>query len=202
MNFADAIRQAAKTASEHAKAPAYEVPDFHAAVEAQPHAVAAEPTMPVETQPRTVAAEPTIAAETATEEPMAEIHDDLIFAVPENAPEDPAVAFDAVTSEPVPIPEAPGSSVRAGNVVRLELFLSPEQLSGLFRALIATQHGMMTLREAATYLRVNPQSVEQMATRGEIPALLIDGRWRFPKSSLDEWLSVQVFRNKGENDAA
>lgn len=198
MNFADAIRQAAKTASEHAKAPAYEVPNFHAAVEAQSQSVAAEPT--IAATPATE--EPTFAAAPATEEPMAENPDDILFAVPENAPEDPSVAFDAVTSEPVPIPEAPGSSVRAGNVVRLELFLSPEQLSGLFRALIATQHGMMTLREAATYLRVNPQSVEQMATRGEIPALLIDGRWRFPKSSLDEWLSVQVFRNKGENDAA
>lgn len=104
------------------------------------------------------------------------------------------VAVDAVTSQPVHIPEPP--QVSTGNVVRLELFLNPEQLSNLFRAISATQHSMMTLRETASYLRVNPGVLEQMAQDGEIPAFNIDGRWRFPKHGVDEWLTVQAFRRE------
>ena len=100
-------------------------------------------------------------------------------------------AVDAVTAAPVAMPEAP--QVSSGTVVRLELFLNPEQLGNLFRAVSATQHSMMTLREAATYLRVNSGVLEQMAQDGEIPAFNIDGRWRFPKHSVDEWLTLQAF---------
>lgn len=103
-------------------------------------------------------------------------------------------AIDAVTAQPVSIPEAP--IVTTGSVVRLELFLSPEQLTNLFRAVSATQHSMMTLREAATYLRVHAAVLEQMAQDGEIPAFNIDGRWRFPKSGVDEWLTLQAFRKE------
>ncbi|HMS54725.1 MAG TPA: helix-turn-helix domain-containing protein [Fimbriimonadaceae bacterium] len=103
-------------------------------------------------------------------------------------------AVDAVTAQPVSIPEAP--VVTTGSVVRLELFLNPEQLTNLFRAVSATQHSMMTLREAASYLRVHATVLEQMAQDGEIPAFNIDGRWRFPKSGVDEWLTLQAFRKE------
>lgn len=75
--------------------------------------------------------------------------------------------------------------------VRLELFLTPEQLSTLFRAVAANQHTMLTLREAAGYLRVPVSSLEQLAQEGELPGFLIDGRWRFSKSAIDEWLTSQ-----------
>ena len=35
-------------------------------------------------------------------------------------------------------------------MMRMELFLSPEQLSALFKAVVAIQHTVMTLREAAS----------------------------------------------------
>lgn len=175
MNFADAIRMAAKNAADdgHAHREAYVPPDFETRKET--------PTM---------AQEPT--------------HSDFSAPGPAAGAGESAgfdLAFDAVTSEPIPMPEGPTGSVRSGNVVRLELFLSPEQLNQLFRALVATQHGMLTLREAAQYLRVHPATVEQMAQEGHIPALMIEGRWRFPKSSLDEWLNLQVFK-KGDSNAA
>jgi excisionase family DNA binding protein len=80
--------------------------------------------------------------------------------------------------------------------VRLELFLTPEQLSNLFRAVAANQHTMLTAREAANYLRVPAHSLEQLAIDGELPGFLIDGRWRFSKTAIDEWLSAQQQQRK------
>ncbi len=86
-----------------------------------------------------------------------------------------------------PTPELPA----AGAAVRLELFLTPEQLSNLFRAVAANQHTMLTMREAASYLRVNAHALENMAQEGELPGFLIDGKWRFSKAAIDEWLTAQ-----------
>jgi excisionase family DNA binding protein len=75
------------------------------------------------------------------------------------------------------------------NVVRLELVLNPEQLSSLLRAIVAGQHSVMTLRDAAAYLRLPSNVVEQMAVEGKLPALSIDGKWRFKHAALDEWMN-------------
>ena len=93
------------------------------------------------------------------------------------------------------MPEPPSQAVN-GSVVRLELFLSPEQLSGLFRAVVAAQHTVMTLREAANYVRVTPNILERMAQEGKVPAMLIDGKWRFPRTGIDEWLSMQTHQKE------
>lgn len=122
----------------------------------------------------------------------------------ETAPEDARRLFaaDSATGEPVELPEAPLGSAGNGNAVRFEIFLSPEQLSCLFRALVATQHSMMTMREAASYLRITAGALEQLAQEGKIPALQIEGRWRFPKSGIDEWVMLQSFRESEVEDAA
>ena len=86
----------------------------------------------------------------------------------------------------VPLPLPSGSTA-----VRLEMFLSPEQLQGLFRSVMATQHSVMTLREAAHFLRVHTHVLEEMAEANRIPAFQVDGKWRFSRASLDEWLQVQ-----------
>jgi excisionase family DNA binding protein len=96
------------------------------------------------------------------------------------------------------VPAQPSPAVAGGSVVRLELFLSPEQLSGLFRAVVGVQHTVMTLREAANYLRVPAGSLEQMAQDGQVPAFLIDGKWRFQRSGLDEWLSMRSHKKEAE----
>ena len=77
------------------------------------------------------------------------------------------------------------------NVVRLELVLNPEQLGSLLRAIVAGQHSVMTLREAAAYLRLPSTVVDQMATEGKLPAMSIDGKWRFTHAALDEWMNSQ-----------
>ena len=78
-------------------------------------------------------------------------------------------------------------------IIRLEMCLTPEQLTNLFKAVSATQHSMLTLREAATYLRVSPTLLENKAKAGEIPGFNIDGRWRFTKQNVDEWLKGQTY---------
>jgi len=101
------------------------------------------------------------------------------------------------------LPEPPSIMVTSGNVVRLELFLGAEQMNQMLRAVMQGQHSVMTLREAASYLRINSGALERMATEGEIPAFSIEGRWRFPKATLDEWLAVRSYhQDEGEVHAA
>lgn len=86
------------------------------------------------------------------------------------------------------------------NAVRLELFLTPEQMNLMLRAVMTSHHSVMTLREAAAYLRMTTGTLERMAQDHEVPAFVIDGRWRFPKPALDEWLAIRAL--KGERDVA
>lgn len=47
---------------------------------------------------------------------------------------------------------------------------------------------VMTLTEAATYLRVTENAVRQLAVEQSIPGRCIDQEWRFLKSALEDWL--------------
>jgi excisionase family DNA binding protein len=89
----------------------------------------------------------------------------------------------------VSLPVNSTSDIATSNVVRLELVLNPEQLGSLLRAIVAGQHSVMTLREAAAFLRLPSPVVDQMATEGKLPALSIDGKWRFTHAALDEWMN-------------
>ena len=99
-----------------------------------------------------------------------------------------------------PEPITPGLS--GGNAVRLEIFLNGEQMAGMLKAIMAGQHSVLTLREAASYLRVSPKTLEKLADGGEIPAVEIDGRYRFPKSNLDDWLAATSAENEEEKNVA
>ena len=82
--------------------------------------------------------------------------------------------------------------------VKFELYLSPEQLTNLFKGVVAAQHSVMTLRETARYLRIPGRKLEEMAQLGQIPAFLIEGKWRFARNSVDEWLAKQSARKEME----
>lgn len=227
MNLADAIRQAAqRQAEEHGPkepttmsnagpTPEPQVPAPSAEVSEKSTAEEPKPVKSADSAPKTTptpAREPNLTVhhvnkdEKSEDTPVANPewgHDTgrLTF---ETAPEDARRLFaaDSATGEPVELPEAPLGSSGNGNAVRFEIFLSPEQLSCLFRALVATQHSMMTMREAASYLRITAGALEQLAQEGKIPALQIEGRWRFPKSGIDEWVMLQSFREAEVEDAA
>lgn len=120
----------------------------------------------------------------------------------ETSPDEALKLLSAEVGEGTAIPAPESTSFGGGNAVRFEIFLSPDQLSCLFRALVSTQHSMLTLREAAHYLRIPSSSLEQLAAEGKIPALQIEGRWRFPKTGIDEWVMLQSFREGEVGDAA
>jgi excisionase family DNA binding protein len=192
VNFADAIRQAAQHSGAAFSLPSQPVSgdEHEGELEQDPATRAREEDQHVETEhsapsaPGQQALDPP--APVAPTPPTGKANRD------ESRPQ----AIDAVTAQPVQAPEPPSLQIANGSVVRLELFLSPEQLSGLFRAVIANQHSVMTLREAAQYLRMSPAKLELMAQEGEIPGLQLDGRWRFTRSAVDEWMSLQSFRKE------
>lgn len=108
---------------------------------------------------------------------------------------------------PETLPEAPQATVEhphahvAGNVVRLELFMTAEQMSGMLRAIMQGQHSVLTLKEAATYLRVNSATLVRMAQEGIVPGIEIDGRWRFSRARLDDWIAVNSAMEEEEHEA-
>ena len=51
---------------------------------------------------------------------------------------------------------------------------------------------IMTVKEIAEYLKLNPATIYKLARSGEIPAAKIASEWRFPKELVDAWLSELV----------
>ena len=56
---------------------------------------------------------------------------------------------------------------------------------------------LLTVAEAARYLRLNPRSVYLLAQRGAIPASRVTGKWLFPEHLLDEWLETSARQRGG-----
>ena len=50
---------------------------------------------------------------------------------------------------------------------------------------------VLTLEEAAGYLKLPQDTIEREVNQGKIPGRRIDRTWRFHKSALDEWLHGQ-----------
>jgi hypothetical protein len=46
---------------------------------------------------------------------------------------------------------------------------------------------LLTLEEAAVYLRLSPATVAQRALQGDIPGQYIDNTWHFLKTEIDHW---------------
>ncbi len=74
-------------------------------------------------------------------------------------------------------------------LIRLELFLAPDQLHRLIRSVAATQHTVLTLREAASHLRITTARLEELAVARQIPGFQVDGKWRFSRARLEEWVA-------------
>lgn len=88
------------------------------------------------------------------------------------------------------------------SAIRLEMFLSPEQANNLLKALVHGQHSLLTLTEASQFLRVRATTVAKLANEGQIPAALIDGKWRFQRHELQGWLDAGAERASQENHVA
>lgn len=53
---------------------------------------------------------------------------------------------------------------------------------------------VLTLDEAAAYLRLPPETIAREAAQGHIPGRRIEDAWRFLKAAIDEWLRSQDSR--------
>jgi len=52
--------------------------------------------------------------------------------------------------------------------------------------------GLLTLKEAASLLRIHPKTLQNMAIRGEVPSIKILRGWRFRESDLQRWINSLV----------
>ncbi len=53
---------------------------------------------------------------------------------------------------------------------------------------MAVETDVMTLDEAAAYLRVHPRTLRMKASEGKIPGAKIGRVWRFHRQQLETWL--------------
>jgi excisionase family DNA binding protein len=53
---------------------------------------------------------------------------------------------------------------------------------------------MMTVKEVAAYLKLNPITVYRYAAQGKIPGFKVGSSWRFKKEILDEWVVTEARR--------
>src|SRR5262245_37397123 len=56
---------------------------------------------------------------------------------------------------------------------------------------IATNHEVLTLAEAARFLRIKKPLLQRLAEARSVPARLVGDEWRFLRSALEEWLRGQ-----------
>jgi excisionase family DNA binding protein len=54
---------------------------------------------------------------------------------------------------------------------------------------------LMTIDEAAKYLRIHKSTIYRLAKGGRIPASKVGNKWRFRKDVIDQWLSEKENSN-------
>ena len=53
-------------------------------------------------------------------------------------------------------------------------------------------HDVLTLREAAEFLRLSERSLYDLARSHRVPAAQLGGKWLFPRTQLERWLTAQA----------
>lgn len=49
----------------------------------------------------------------------------------------------------------------------------------------------MTVKDVASYLKLNERTVYRMATSAKIPAFKVGTSWRFKREGLEKWIEEQ-----------
>ena len=55
-----------------------------------------------------------------------------------------------------------------------------------------TRPMLITIEEAAQYLRFHPSTVYRLARRREIPAIKVGKQWRLDREALEDWLRANT----------
>ena len=62
---------------------------------------------------------------------------------------------------------------------------------------------IMTIPEAAQYLRISMSSLYKLAQEGRVPCQKVGRHWRFRRKAIDRWLEqIKVPSNNTDNDDA
>lgn len=56
---------------------------------------------------------------------------------------------------------------------------------------------LMTIKDAANYLKISYSTIYKLVERGRIPAAKVGGAWRFKRDVLDDWLNSQIPKSTG-----
>jgi excisionase family DNA binding protein len=56
---------------------------------------------------------------------------------------------------------------------------------------MADSREVMNIRQASQYLGVSPDTLYKYVNEQKIPAFKLGNRWRFKKSTLDQWMEEQ-----------
>jgi len=59
---------------------------------------------------------------------------------------------------------------------------------------------IMTVKDVASYLKLNERTVYRMATAANIPAFKVGTSWRFKKEEIDTWIELQHNQNKSRDE--
>jgi excisionase family DNA binding protein len=59
---------------------------------------------------------------------------------------------------------------------------------------MTTTPDVLTLEEAASYLRLPKEIIERQAAKGYIPGRRIEDTWRFLRAAIDDWLRTHDSR--------
>ena len=59
---------------------------------------------------------------------------------------------------------------------------------------------LMSKHEVAAALDLSPETVARMARRGELPARLVAGRYRFDAAEVEAWLEARRVRVSAEGE--
>lgn len=55
---------------------------------------------------------------------------------------------------------------------------------------------IMTVKDVASYLKLNERTIYRMATAAKMPAFKVGTSWRFRKDKIDSWIEQQHNQNK------
>ena len=56
---------------------------------------------------------------------------------------------------------------------------------------------IMTIREAAEYLKLTDKTAYRLVAEGKLPGFKVGGAWRFRKGDIDGWIDSQKAEAKG-----
>ena len=59
---------------------------------------------------------------------------------------------------------------------------------------------IMTVKDVASYLKLNERTVYRMATAAKIPAFKVGTNWRFKKEEIDTWIEQQHNQNQSRDE--